>query len=109
MGEEEPGLRPLAATLEEEGFDDLGSERLVESFSRHLMVAIDAWAEKGFGEIAKSYLIRLAPEAGVRRDLDDNGDLIVRRIGKAQSERRSLLRAVEQPAWLDPSTGGPRR
>jgi hypothetical protein len=109
MGEEEPGVRPLVAALEEEGFDDLGFGRLVESFSRHLMVAIDAWAEQGFGEIAKSYLTRLAPEKGVRRDLDENGDLLVRRIGKAQSERRSLLRALGEPAWLDPSTGGPRR
>jgi hypothetical protein len=109
MGEEEPGVRPLAAALEEEGFDDLGFGRLVESFSRHLMVAIDAWAETGFGEIAKQYLARLAPEKSVRRDLDQNGDLIVRRIGKPQSERRSLLRALEQPAWLDPATGGPRR
>jgi biotin-(acetyl-CoA carboxylase) ligase len=109
MGDEEPGVRPLAAALDEEGFDDLGSGRLVESFSRHLMVAVDAWQEKGFGEIAKNYLLRLAPESGMRRDLDDNGDLMVRRIGKAQPERRSLLCALGQPMWLDPSTGGPRR
>ena len=32
MGEEEPGLHPLTAALEEEGFDDAGSGRLVESF-----------------------------------------------------------------------------
>src|SRR5262249_40327048 len=59
MGDEEPGLRPLSAALEEEGFDDLGSGRLVESFARHLMVALDAWQEQGFGEIAKNYLARL--------------------------------------------------
>ncbi len=41
MGEAEPGLRPLGSALEEEGFDDLGSGRLVESFARHLMVGID--------------------------------------------------------------------
>lgn len=109
MGDEEPGVRPLAAALEEEGFDDLGSGRLVESFSRHLMVAVDAWQEKGFGEIAKNYLARLAPENGVRRDLAENGDLMVRRVGKAQQERRSLVRALEEPTWLDPATGGPRR
>ena len=27
MAEDEPGLRPLAAALEDEGFDDLGSGR----------------------------------------------------------------------------------
>ena len=43
MGEGEAGLRPLATALGEEGFDDVGSDQLVESFARHLMVAMDAW------------------------------------------------------------------
>jgi Biotin/lipoate A/B protein ligase family len=110
MGEEEPGMRPLAAALEEEGFDDATSGRLVESFARHLMVAFDAWQEeRGFGEIAKNYLARLAPEPGVRRDIDDNGDLLVRRMGKGEVERRKLVPALEAAAWLDPATGGPRK
>jgi biotin/lipoate A/B protein ligase family protein len=109
MGDEEPGLRPLSAALDEEGFDELGSGRLVESFARHLMVAIDAWQEQGFGEVAKNYLARLAPEQGVRRDLADNGDLLVRRMGKTAPERRPLLPALAQPSWLDPATGGPRK
>jgi Biotin/lipoate A/B protein ligase family len=109
MGDEEPGLRPLSAALDEEGFDELGSGRLVESFARHLMVAIDAWQEQGFGEVAKSYLARLAPEKGMRRDPDDNGDLLLRRMGKTEAERRPLLRALAQPSWLDPATGGPRK
>jgi len=109
MGEEEPGMRPLAAALEEEGFDDAASGQLVESFARHLMVAFDAWQESGFGEIAKSYLARLSPEQGVRRDIDNNGDLLVRRMGKAEVERRKLVSALAAPAWLDPDTGGPRK
>ena len=86
-GEQEPGLHPLAAALDAEGFD-LGSGRLVESFARHLMVAVDAWQQDGFAEVAKSYLSRLAPEKGVRREIDDNGDLLLRRAGKAGIERR---------------------
>jgi hypothetical protein len=109
MGEEDPGLTPLSAALEQEGFDDLGSGRLVESFARHFMVAIDAWQESGFGEIAKNYLARLVPETGVRRDLADNGDLLIRRMGKAAVERRSLERALKTPSWLDLASGGPRR
>jgi hypothetical protein len=109
MGEEEPGVRPLASALDAEGFDDLGLGTLVESFARHFMVAVDAWQELGFGEIAKNYLARLAPESGVRRDIDDNGDLLVRRMGRATAERRPLVRALAQPSWLDPATGGPRR
>ena len=109
LGEEEAGLHPLTAALAEEGFDDAGSGRLVESFARHLMVAIDAWQESGFGKIASSYLPRLAPEKGVRRDIDENGDLLVRRIGSKEVERRALVPALATPSWLDPRTGGPRR
>jgi len=109
MGEEEPGVRPLSSALDEEGFEDLGSGALVESFSRHLMVAVDTWKEQGFGAIATSYLARLVPDSGVRRDIDDSGDLLVRRMGKATAERRSLVRALAQPSWLDPASGGPRR
>ena len=108
MGEAEPGLRPLGAALEEEGFDDLGSGRLVESFARHLMVVIDAWHEQGFGEIARTYLARLAPEPGLRRDLADNGDLLMRRMAAPTPERRSLVGALMTPSWLDPATRGPR-
>jgi biotin-(acetyl-CoA carboxylase) ligase len=108
LSEGDPGLRPLATALEEEGFDDAGSGRLVESFARHLMVQIDAWQEHGFAAVAKNYLARLAPETGVRRDLDENGDLLLRRMGKTQVERRKLLPALSVPSWLDRKTGGPR-
>jgi biotin-(acetyl-CoA carboxylase) ligase len=111
MGEDEPGLRPLGSALEEEGFDDVGSGRLVESFARHLMVAIDTWQENGFSELAKEYLARLGSgggKAGVRRDIDENGDLLLRRAGKVAAERRSLTHALAVPSWLNPATGGPR-
>ena len=107
VGEHEPGLHPLAAALEAEGFVDLGSGRLLESFARHLMVVVDAWRHDGFDEIAKSYLSRLAPETGAFRDLDDNGDLVVRRVDKTVVERRSLVSALATSSWLDPETGGP--
>jgi len=45
IGEEEPGLRPLSSALDEEGFDTLVSDRLVESFARHFMTAIDTVAQ----------------------------------------------------------------
>jgi hypothetical protein len=44
----------------------------------------------------------------VRRDIDDNGDLLVRRIGKVEVERRRLVPALAAPSWLDPATGGPK-
>jgi biotin-(acetyl-CoA carboxylase) ligase len=108
MGEDELGLNPLVAALEEEGFTDFTSGALVESFARHLMVHIDAWQEQGFGAVAKEYLQRLPREKDVRRDIDENGDLLVRHAGKADVARRKLLPALGAPSWLDPKTRGPR-
>jgi biotin-(acetyl-CoA carboxylase) ligase len=104
----DPGLHPLGTALEEEGFDDAASARLVESFSRHLMVAIDSWQSDGFAEIAKLYLARLAPEKGVRREIDENGDLLLRYLAKGDVERKKLVPALSQPSWLDPETRVPR-
>ena len=108
MLEGDPGLRPLATALEEEGFEGLESGRLAESFSRHLMTTVDAWQERGFGAVARDYLARLAPESGVSRSIADNGDLLTRRTGKADLERRELLPRLAQPSWLDPRTKAPR-
>jgi biotin-(acetyl-CoA carboxylase) ligase len=109
MGEEEPGLRPLSSALEDEGFDSLDSGRLVESFVRHLMSAIDLWHEKGFGEIEKNYLARLTPESGVRRSIDANGDLLVQRMAAKEPVRHSLVGALSRVSWLDRQTGAPRK
>lgn len=106
----EAGLHPLSAALEDEGFNEFGAERLMESYARHFMVMLDAWREQGFAAVAKSYLQRLAPESekGIRRDIDENGDFLLRRIGKTQVERRKLVPALATPSWLDPATRGPR-
>jgi biotin-(acetyl-CoA carboxylase) ligase len=109
MGEEEAGLRPLSSALEDEGFDSLDSGRLVESFARHLMSAIDVWNEKGFGEVEKNYLARLAPESGIRRRIDENGDLLVQRMIAKEPVRHSLVSALARVSWLDPETGAPRK
>lgn len=111
MAEGDAGLRPLAAALDQEGFDELGTGKLVETFARHFMVMLDAWQEEGFSAVSRSYLPRLKPEAekGVRRDIDENGDLLVRRAGKTEIERRKLVTALGKPSWLDPKTGGPRQ
>jgi hypothetical protein len=94
--------------LEEEGFTDVLSNQLVESFARHFMVAIDSWQESGFDALAKNYLARLPMEKGSRRDIDKNGDLLVRHMGKAEVERKALLARLGKPGWLDLKTKGPR-
>jgi len=109
LGEEEPGLRPLGTALEDEGFIDAGSGWLVESFTRHLMSEIDAWHEYGFGAVAKNYLPRMTPEAGVRREIDENGDLLQKRVDRPDIVRRSLVSALARVSWLDPETRAPRK
>jgi biotin-(acetyl-CoA carboxylase) ligase len=104
----EPGLNPLVTALEEEGFTDAVSDHVVESFARHFMVAIDAWQEHGFGAVARSYLERLPVEKGLHRDIDENGDLLLRRMGNAEIERQKLLPRLAKPAWFDPAAKGPR-
>jgi len=104
----EPGLNPLITALDEEGFTDVLSNQLVESFARHFMVAIDSWRESGFGAVTKTYLARLPIEKGLRRDIDENGDLLVSRMGKVEAERKALLVQLGKPGWLDPKTKGPR-
>jgi biotin-(acetyl-CoA carboxylase) ligase len=104
----EPGLNPLVTALEEEGFSDVLTNHVVESFARHFMVAIDSWAESGFNAVAKDYLARLPAEQGLRRDIDENGDLLACCMGKVEVERKLLLPRLAQPAWLDPTLKGPR-
>jgi len=94
--------------LEEEGFTDAMSDNVLASFARNFMVAVDAWQEHSFGEVARSYLERLPLEKGLRRDIDDNGDLLIRRMGKTEVERMELLPRLAKPAWFDPKTKGPR-
>src|SRR5450830_674670 len=108
MSGSEPGLNPLVTALEEEGFTNVLTNHVVESFARHFMVAIDSWAESGFNAVAKDYLARLPAEKGLRRDIDENGDLLLRRMGKAEVERQKFLPRLAKPAWFDPVAKGPR-
>ena len=103
--EEEAGLHPLATALAEEGFHDASAEPLAEGFARHLMVAIDRLQESGFAALAREYLAKLAPSE-TRRNLGDNGDLLILDVGVAL-ESRSLVSALRAPSWLDPVTGAP--
>src|SRR5262245_4411823 len=107
MGELEAGLRPLSAALEEEGFDDVGLGRLVESFARHLMVAVDAWRTNEFASVTRKYIDHLTIEKGAIPSLDRNGDLLVRWRGQKEADRHVLAAALATPSWLDPTTGGP--
>jgi biotin-(acetyl-CoA carboxylase) ligase len=109
MREGAAGLNPLAAALDEEGFDELRSGQLAESFSRHLLTFVDTWQERGFAAIARSYLSRLKAEPGTSFGLADNGDLLIRGAVDGPVDRRFLAASLARPpGWLDPETGGPK-
>ncbi len=99
-------LYPNNTALDAEGFH-IDADRLIESFARHLMVVTHTWQQDGFDDVARSYLSRLAPEDAVRREIDDNGDLLLRQIGRTGVERRVLLPALAAPSWLDPKADAP--
>ena len=101
--------KPIATLLKEME----GGERLHRVLGPVALTSLGVGATIGTGiyvltgEVAKNYLARLSLEKGAHRDIDENGDLMVRRAGKV--ERRPLVPALAVPSWLDPATGGPRR
>jgi hypothetical protein len=104
----ELGIHPLSSALEQEGFGDAGAVQVTESFARHLMLAVDAWQVDGFDGVAREFLVRLSREEQVSRRIDENGDLVLHRIGTDKPERRELVKALAAPSWFDPKLGGPR-
>lgn len=107
MMTDDPGLRPLASALDEEGFGEAGAMQVTESFARYLMRAIDSWQVEGFDSVARDYLSRIPRERQTVRRIDDCGDLLTRRIGSDAVERADLVKALATPSWLDPKLGGP--
>jgi biotin-(acetyl-CoA carboxylase) ligase len=105
MGLPEPGLKPHLAALEDEGFDELGPGRLVETFCRHLMATIDAWQQDGFARVAESYLPRLPTGQGSEKMIDGVGDLLIRENNNAIIAKKKLLPALAKPSWLDSESG----
>jgi len=104
----DPGATPDITALDEEGFTEVTASHIVESFARNFMHLADAWHESGFGVVAKSYFERFPRESGLRRNIDENGDLLIRRTSSSQAECTALLPRLGQPSWLDPASKGPR-
>ncbi len=101
----EPGERAHIADLSEEGFDDMGGGRLAESFARHFMLHMDEWQNHGFAGVAKAYLERLPAEANIERTIDGAGDLLTRRKGKGEVQKKKLIPMIERALWRDHKTG----
>ena len=91
---------PRLSSLEDEGFSEVGAERLVEGFARRLMAAIDRWQAGEFGATARDYLAHLRSGSGAPRWIDARGNL----WSEAPSEvatSSDLRVALSAPSWLD--------
>ncbi|MBM3524196.1 MAG: hypothetical protein FJX57_14675, partial [Alphaproteobacteria bacterium] len=98
----EPGLVPQATALAEEGAESADAAALIESAARHLMVALDAWNEKGFQPVGEQYLARLGERRDdERRGIAPDGDLVIRG-GRGKDAHRALLPGLRAPTWFDP-------
>jgi biotin-(acetyl-CoA carboxylase) ligase len=106
--DQEAGVHPLASALDQEGFGEAGAVQVTEGFARHLMRALDAWQVDGFDAVAREFLLRLARQRQTSHAIDENGDLLVRRIGTNVTDRHDLRQGLLSPSWLDPERGGPR-
>ncbi len=95
-------------SLEIEGLELLSAERLIEGFSRHLMVYFDLWQEFGFSRVGQTYLQRLTKEKTRRYAIAANGDLMMKRlVGDDIVAQKSLIEALASPSWRNPETGEP--
>jgi biotin-(acetyl-CoA carboxylase) ligase len=99
-----------SVSLLSEGFEMIDTDAIIASFARHLMTAFDRWNERGFEAIARDYLERLPTHnAGERRTIDLNGDLLVAPpAGRGPPDRTSLVDALARADWYDPQARGPK-
>jgi biotin-(acetyl-CoA carboxylase) ligase len=96
----DPGFTPNLTTLDEEGFAEITSNHVIESFARNLMLLLNDWQESGFAAVSNAYCERLSRENGKNWHIDDNGGLISLSADR-QTKRKALLPRLAKPAWLD--------
>ena len=95
-------------SLASEGFAMMDGNQILESFARHLMAGFDGWRAGGLKSVTQRYLSRLQSTKGVTRGLDNNGDLLERRMAAFKVViRQPLTTMLGVPQWLDPETGEP--
>lgn len=96
----EGGERPDETCLHAEGCGDVGPIALLESWSRHMLVWINRWTDRGTAPLRAAWQARAwglgepLPQGGVFAGLDENGGMLVETAGTAL--RRPLTEALER-------------
>jgi biotin-(acetyl-CoA carboxylase) ligase len=106
MDMNEPGLNPNVTSLAQEGFENIETGEVIASFASNFLVTLDGWQETGFVAVARGYLELMPREEGLSRSIAENGDLLLRHVGKI--EQRAFLPALASTQWYDPQTKAPR-
>jgi len=99
-------LGQIGVGMAEEGFENVDSVDLIESFCRHLMLGVSRWQDEGPKAAARRWLDRLEKVVGTRHGIDPNGDLIA--TSQFGTERRNLVAALGAVDWLDRASGAPK-
>ena len=98
-GSPEPGLKPHLTALEDAGFSGLEAGRLVETFARYFLSAINTWQQDSFAPIAKAYLSRLSTMEGAEHLFDEAGNLRTRRRNSAEFTRATAAVRAASVSW----------
>jgi biotin-(acetyl-CoA carboxylase) ligase len=104
----EPGHDIHNTSLEDEGCGDLDRTRLIESFSRHLLVWIHSWNEDGFRPVHDAWIGRAndvgkqatfelggGEHSGIFTGIDDEGNLLLGTTGEETVSLR-IIDAAER-------------
>jgi biotin-(acetyl-CoA carboxylase) ligase len=98
MNANEPGFRLSAGGLDEHGFEELSPGALIEDWTRYFLRELAEWQEQGFAAARMRWLAR-AEKSEI--SISDDGD------AELAGRRQRLKDALEQPSWMDPTTGAP--
>ena len=108
--DDSPGLRADRTALHEEGFGEVETPALLESFSRHFLAWMNTWQDDGFDQVCAAWIARasdydgevsltVAGEelAGMFTGIDGAGALL---LGTEDGVRRvGLGAALLEPSW----------
>jgi Biotin-(acetyl-CoA carboxylase) ligase len=96
-----PGVELEYTNLAEEGCGEVAVPKLVEAFSRHMLLWLDRWQEEGIEPVRRAVLHNLRDK---QFNIEPNGDAW--RQDGATKTWRGLREALRRPSWVLPEPVG---
>jgi BirA family biotin operon repressor/biotin-[acetyl-CoA-carboxylase] ligase len=79
--DDSPGLRADRTALHEEGFGEVETPALLESFSRHFLAWMNTWQDDGFDQVCAAWIARAS---------DYDGEVSLTVSGEAEAEAEAV-------------------